>query len=317
MARPGDLTRVVELPGPWTHRHVAANGARFHVAESEPGQVAADAPLVLLLHGFPQFWWSWRHQLPALAGAGYHAVAMDLRGYGGSDKTRDGYDPFTLAGDVVGVVKALGRRQAVLVGQGWGGYVAWAAAVLHPREVSALAVVSAPHPTVVQHAFRRGLHGEALRHVLTMQLPFLPERQLADPHGGRVAAHLTSWAAPGSGFPDAEAVTTYQSAISLWPASHCALEYHRWLVRSRLRNDGRAFARRLAEPVRQPVLALSGELDPAVPREAMRRSQRYVAGPMTERTLPGVGHFAPEEDPEALTAALLDWLAGLPDLRGR
>ena len=104
-ARPS--TDPIEIPGPWQHRHVAANGARFHVAEAGP----ADGPLVLLLHGFPEFWWAWRDQLPALAAAGYRAVAMDLRGYGGSDKTPDGYDPVTLAQDVSGVVKALGGPQ--------------------------------------------------------------------------------------------------------------------------------------------------------------------------------------------------------------
>ncbi len=77
---------AITLDGPWTHRTIAARGARFHIAE------AGDGPLVLLLHGFPQFWWTWRHQLPALADAGYRAVAMDLRGFGGSDHTPRGYD---------------------------------------------------------------------------------------------------------------------------------------------------------------------------------------------------------------------------------
>lgn len=79
---PGGTGSPVRIDGPWTHRDVAANGARFHIAE------LGDGPLVLLLHGFPQFWWTWRHQLTALADAGYRAVAMDLRGVGGSDRTR-------------------------------------------------------------------------------------------------------------------------------------------------------------------------------------------------------------------------------------
>lgn len=90
----------VRLDGPWTHRDVAANGARFHIAEMGEG------PLVLLLHGFPQFWWTWRHQLPALADAGFRAVAMDLRGVGGSDRTPRGYDPANLALDVTGVIRS-------------------------------------------------------------------------------------------------------------------------------------------------------------------------------------------------------------------
>ncbi|MGI8901592.1 MAG: alpha/beta fold hydrolase [Nocardioides sp.] len=310
MARPGDIARAIELPGPWTHRHVAANGARFHVAECAPvGR--SDAPLVLFLHGFPAFWWSWRRQLPAVAAVGFHAVAMDLRGYGGSDKTPDGYDPFTLGHDVAGVVKALGERQAVLVGHGWGGYVAWATAVLHPREVSALGVVAAPHPLVMLRALPRAARIDALRHVLAMQVPMRPERRLADPASGYLRDHLVRWSAPGSAFPEPEVVSTYQTAIGLWPASHCALEYHRWLMRSRLRGDGRAFSRRMTAPVGQPVLSVMGADDPALPPGAVEESRRHVVGPITEHVLPGVGHFAPEEDPAAFEAALLPWLTAL------
>ncbi|MGZ6804152.1 MAG: alpha/beta fold hydrolase, partial [Nocardioidaceae bacterium] len=234
---------------------MAANGARFHVVEALPIPSAAEqrGPLVLLLHGFPEFWWAWRDQLPALAGAGYRAVAMDLRGYGGSDKTPNGYDPLTLAQDVAGVVKALGAQQAVLVGQGWGGYVAWAAARQHPAQVAAVCVLAAPHPTPMLAAVGRMLSGPrhlgVLRHVLAMQVPMLPERRLADPASGYLRAHLSAWAAPGSTFPSDEVVATYQSAIGLWPSSHCALEYHRWLFRSRVRADGRAFARLMGPPV--------------------------------------------------------------------
>ncbi len=102
----------IELPGPWSHRYISANGARFHVCESLPepsvGPNPTAAPLVVLLHGFPEFWWAWRHQLPVLAAAGYHAVAMDLRGYGASDKTPRGYDPLTLSADVTGVIRGMG-----------------------------------------------------------------------------------------------------------------------------------------------------------------------------------------------------------------
>jgi pimeloyl-ACP methyl ester carboxylesterase len=309
MTRLGDVARSVELPGPWEHRYVAANGARFHIAES--AAASPDAPLVLLLHGFPEFWWTWRAQLPALAAAGYRAVAMDLRGYGGSDKTPNGYDPLTLARDVTGVIKALGERQAVVVGHGWGGYVAWTAAVLHPREVSAVAAISAPHPATMLAAVR-GVHRvDALRHVLAMQVPWRPERRLADPASGYLRDHLAGWASPGSPFPQDDVVRAYQSAISLWPASHCALEYHRWLVRSRLRPDGRRFSRLIAAPVGQPVLAVLGADDPALPRHALESSRRHVVGTMTESVLPGVGHFPPEEAPEAFNDALLGWLATL------
>ncbi len=308
-ARPGD--GPVELPGAWTHRYVAANGARFHVAESLPDASTGPGPLVLLLHGFPEFWWCWRDQLPALAAAGHRAVAMDLRGYGGSDKTPDGYDPVTLAQDVSGVVKALGERSAVLVGHGWGGYIAWATATLHPREVSALAVAAAPHPATMLSGLTRRPTAPALRHVLAMQLPYLPERRLADPRRGYVRQHLERWSSPASAFPDDTAVRTYQSAIGVWPSSHCALEYHRWLVRSRVRTDGRAFGRAMQTPVTQPVLSVHGADDPALPGRARGATRRHVTGPLTESVLPGVGHFAPEEAPAAFSDLLIRWLATL------
>jgi pimeloyl-ACP methyl ester carboxylesterase len=299
-------TDPVEIPGPWQHRHVAANGARFHVAEAGP----ADGALVLLLHGFPEFWWTWRHLLPVLADAGLHAVAMDLRGYGGSDKTPRGYDPVTLAGDVSGVVKALGSRSATLVGHGWGGYVGWATAVLRAREVSALCSVSAPHPLTMLHALRPGTRVGALRHVLAMQLPLAPERRLADPASGFLRDHLRAWSGPGSAFPSEDDVTTYQRAISLWPASHCALEYHRWLVRSRLRADGRAFRREMRRPVRQPVLTITGAADPALPADVVQRSAAYVSGAVDSTVLQGVGHFPHEEDSQRFAGVLVPWLLG-------
>jgi pimeloyl-ACP methyl ester carboxylesterase len=295
----------VELPGPWQHRHVAANGARFHVATAGP----ADGPLVVLLHGFPELWWAWRHQLPALGEAGYRTVALDLRGYGGSDKTPVGYDPLTLAQDVASVVKALGARDAVLVGHGWGGYVGWAATALHPAQVSALCTLSAPHPLAALGALRRGRGGHAVRHLLAMQVPMLPERRLADASSGFLAGHLRTWSARGSAFPGPAEEATYQRAISLWPSSHCALEYHRWLVRSRLRADGRRFGAAMRPPVRQPVCSIVGGEDRFVP---LVGSGDRVRGPFTEHVLAGVGHFPHEEDPARVTELLLGWLRRLP-----
>ncbi len=296
------MSAPAEIPGPWEHAYVAANGARFHVVSCGP----ATGPAVVLLHGFPQFWWAWRHQLPALAEAGHRVVAMDLRGYGGSDKTPRGYDPFTLAGDVAGVVKALGLGRAALVGHGWGGYVAWSAAVLHREQVASVATVSAPHPLSLLRTLRPGT--TALRHLLSVQVPWLPERRLRDADSGYLADHLRSWAAPGSAFPSGEELGTYQAALSQWPSPHCALEYHRWLFRSRVRDDGRRFDRALREPVAVSSYTIFGGADPALPDPAGDRSQRYVAAPYRSSVLPGVGHFAPEEAPEQVTSLLLDWL---------
>ncbi len=314
MALPPDPSGVVEISGPWKHRYVAANGARFHVAEATPDDTTA-APMVVLLHGFPEFWWSWRAQLPVLAANGYRAVAMDLRGYGGSDKPPRGYDPVTLAADVAGVVKALGGRRAVIVGHGWGGYVGWAVAALHPREVAGLCTVSAPHPLVMLPLLVSGFRGPrtfgALAHVLAMQAPFFPERRLSRPTNTYVADHLGSWSSPASSFPDAEAAQRYHDALSLWPAAHCALEYHRWLVRSRVRADGRRFNTLMERPLAVPVCAVHGADDPAVPARGSVESREWVDAPFVSHVLPDTGHFPHEEDPEGFDSVLLPWLAGL------
>lgn len=303
MTSTSDLIDAVDVPGPWEHRRVAANGARFHVAELGEG------PLVLLLHGFPEFWWAWRHQIEPLAAAGWRVAAMDLRGYGNSDKTPRGYDPSNFTADVAGVIRSLGEREAVLIGHDWGGYVAWATATLRPLHVRALGIVSMPHPLVLRRYLLRGRHAT---HLLGVQLPMAPERQLVAGDAAHVETLLRRWSGPKSSFPDDAAAARYRTAMSVWPSPHCALEYQRWVVRSLLRVDGRRFAHRMAEPVSVPVLQLHGGADGVIPARAAARSRRYVVGPYRWTLLEGVGHFPHEEAPAHVTAELLDWLARTP-----
>ena len=164
------------LPGPWTHRLVSANGARFHVALAGPDD-DRDAPLVVLLHGFPQIWWAWRSQIAALADAGLQVAAMDLRGFGASDKTPRGYDTATLCADVAGVIGSLGRSSAVVVGHGWGGWVAWSMPTMQPGAVSAVGSVSMPHPLQARRAVAST--PSTMRLLARAQVPFAPERAIA------------------------------------------------------------------------------------------------------------------------------------------
>ncbi len=293
------MTDVVQ--GPWQHRQVAANGARFHVVEMGAG------PLVLLLHGFPEFWWAWRSQLPCLAAAGYRAVAMDLRGYGDSDKTPRGYDAWTLAGDVAGVIRTLGSREAVVVGHGWGGYVGWSVAAARLDCLRALCTVAAPHPLELLRSAYRLSSRPALGHIAAMQIPWFPERRIM--RGDYIARHLAAWAAPGSEFPTPDVVERYRRALASWPSPHCALEYHRWLFRSRLRADGRAFGRLMSAPVGQPVCAIQGSDDPALPKTMATSSAAHVGGDYQHTTLAGAGHFPHEEQPEAFNDLALSWLS--------
>jgi pimeloyl-ACP methyl ester carboxylesterase len=297
-----DATSVL-LPGPWTHRDISANGVRLHAAEAGTG------PLVLLLHGFPQFWWTWRAQLTALAAAGFRAVAIDLRGYGASDKPPRGYDLPSLSGDVAALVRALGEREAVVVGHDWGGLLAWTTAALHPRTVRRLVVVSAAHPRRLRAGIADGEQRRALRYALPFQLPRVPERMLTRVDDDPVAELLRNWAGPEwqhtADF--AEAVERYRSAARIPQAAYGAMEYYRWAGRSQLRPDGLRFARRMAAPITAPTLHLHGALDPYVLTATAQGSGRYVAGAYEWRELPGVGHFLPEEAPDDVSTAIVDF----------
>lgn len=293
------------VPGPWTHRAVTANGIRLHVAECGRG------PLVIMVHGFPQFWWVWRHQLVGLAAAGYRVVAMDLRGYGASDKPPRGYDLWTLAGDVAGLIPASGEAQAHIVGHGWGGLVGWTVAALHPRRVRSLATIAAPHPRAIRRAVVRDAAGQgrAVADAWAMQLPRLPERRLRTP--GSVERLLAARAGPtwAASADFAAAAARYAAAMRVPAVAHCATEYVRWAARSQLRAEGRRFAGAVARPAEAPVLALCGADDPYVLPATVAASARWAGARFTAEVLTATGHFPHEERPDAVTARLAAFLA--------
>ncbi|GAA5076407.1 pimeloyl-ACP methyl ester carboxylesterase [Thermocatellispora tengchongensis] len=294
---------LTTLDGPWTHRGVHAGGTRFHVVEAGQG------PLVLLLHGFPQFWWTWRHQLVSLAEAGYRAVAVDLRGYGASDKPPRGYDLPTLAQDAAGLIRALGESGAIVVGHDWGGLLAWTMAARDPKVVHRLVPVSAAHPLRLRAAMFTDLRGQlrASRYTLGFQLPFLPEIQLTRRGAAKVGHLLKAWSGPG--WPDESVARTYRDVFRIPGVAHCALEYYRWFARSQLRPDGARYARGMRAEIEAPTLQLHGALDSCVLPRTAQGSSRYVAAPYRWRLLEGVGHFPHEEQPERFDAELLAWLA--------
>lgn len=182
---------IVRIDGSWAHRDVSANGIRLHIAELGEG------PVVVLLHGFAEFWWTWHHQLQALADAGYRAVAVDLRGYGDSDKPPRGYDAWTLAGDIGGLVKSLGARRAHLVGHAWGGMLAWTVAALHPRLVSSVTAIGGAHPLALRSSIARTLwrgQGRAAGHLFRFQMPMAPEKWLTREDAQAVEDLFDAWA---------------------------------------------------------------------------------------------------------------------------
>lgn len=296
---------AVLIDGPWRHQFVAANGARFHVVIADG--VAPDAPLVLLLHGFPQMWWAWRHQLPTLAAAGYRAVAMDTRGSGASDKPPQGYDVPTLARDTAGVIRSLGATDAVVVGHGLGASVAWSMPTLQPAVTRAVAALSCPYPTQMRSGrVARGLvRTTTARRLALAQLPWFPERRLV--RGDLARRLLAEWGAPG--WPTADVADVYAQAVRIPFAAHSGMERIRWLVRSTPRLDGRRWANALARPVTVPTLQLHGRLDRAVPVDVARSP---VGEPWTFHEVEGAGHYLAEEAPDEVNRLLVEWLRTLP-----
>ncbi|TCO64300.1 alpha/beta fold hydrolase [Actinocrispum wychmicini] len=305
---------TVRVDGPWAHRDVHANGIRLHVAETGNG------PLVLFLHGFGQFWWTWRHQLTALSDAGYRAVAVDLRGYGDSDKPPRGYDAWTLAGDAGGLVKALGERKAHIVGHGWGGLLAWTVAAIHPRLVHSIAAVSAPHPLALRREIRRtslrrrpNNQARAIGTLFRGQLPIAPERWLTRDDAVTVEHLMRQWAGRGwaAGTDFLAATERYRQAMLVQGVAHCSLEYYRWAVRSQIRSEGRKFSEALDRTTPVPALRLHGEQDTLMLPATAKASSQWLDEKAPLHMLTGVGHYPHEEAPDVTNQILLDWLTGL------
>lgn len=234
---------------------------------------------------------------------------MDLRGYGGSDHTPRGYDPISSIGDIVGVIRSLGEAQAVVIGHGWGGFLAWSAAALQPDAVRALAPISMAHP----RRLRDGILSDraqrrAASYAIGFQRPWIPERQLVEDEGARIGAYLRDWSVDPS-WPPKEVADRYRQAFCLTNTAHCALEYYRWALRSIPRADGRRFIRRVsAASIEAPVLQIQGAGDRTVLPRTVLGSRQFTSGPYAWRLLDDVGHFPQEERPEAVSDLLVRWL---------
>lgn len=315
------------------HRDTAANGIRVHYVEQGTG------PLVLLCHGFPEGWYSWREQLSALAAAGFRAVAPDMRGYGLTQAPAEiaAYSILHLVGDVVGLVSALGERQAVIVGHDWGANVAWHAALFRPDLFPAVAALSVPYrprgPAPPLEMLRKA--GQLTHYWFHFQEPGVAEAEFErDP---RAALRRVLYSISGDAPPETRKLTLQPGkgwlANTLDPAhlpswiteadiDHMAAEFARSGFRGGLnwyRNIDRNWE--LTAPwagalIRQPALFIAGSDDPVIAfgpgAAALAALSNPVPGLRRKLLIDGAGHFIQQERPQLVNDAILEFLSGLP-----
>jgi pimeloyl-ACP methyl ester carboxylesterase len=293
-------------------RTVGANGIELRVTE------AGEGPAVVLCHGFPELAYSWRLQIPALAAAGYRVIAPDMRGFGGSSAPQEveAYDVLSLCGDMIGLLDALGERDAVFVGHDWGGSVVWSLATIHPQRVRAVAGLSvpfvprapaAPLPIMRRHLgedfyivwFQQpGVADEALardvRRTLTTSRQWTAQWAEEDPNPPRLPQWLSE-----------EDLAVYVDAFERSGFTG-GLNWYRNIDRNWELTEPYAERR-----VEQPAMFLTGELDPVrgfMPAEAM---DGWVTDMRANIVVPGAGHWVQQQEPAAVNDALLEFLDGL------
>jgi pimeloyl-ACP methyl ester carboxylesterase len=285
-------------------RSIPLPGLRMQVLEAGP----ADGPLVLLLHGFPELSESWREVLPMLAAAGFHAVAPDLRGYGGTERPEDGYDLDTLANDVVELARHLQPGRPVhLVGHDWGGLIAYHVAAMHPEVVERLAVINASHPAVFARDLWRPAQLLSSWYIFFFQLPYLPERLLSARGGAMVSRLLRRAMVDGSRVPPGK-LAEYEANFSRLEAARAAIAYYRQGFRRTMSRRGMREMREYPR-IRAPFLLIWGERDVALRKELTKGLERYFELRPVVHYLPEEGHFVPLEAPEKVAALLIDHLS--------
>jgi len=279
----------------WQHQFVYTNGLRLHYVTQGTG------PLVVLLHGFPEFWYSWRHQIPLLA-QHYTVVALDLRGYNDSDKPEavSAYALSELVKDVVGVVTGLGYERCILMGHDWGGAIAWNVAYDHPELIEKLVILNCPHP----QRFLDGLSSSPVQwfrsaYIGFFQLPWLPELLLQANDYQVITQAFDSMSASPHAFSPQD-LQAYKTAMAKPGALSAALNYYRNLFSADLFQQEWSV-------LEVPTLMIWGEADPAFETALAEDTEDYVRD-FHLRYLPGCGHWVMQECPDQVNQYLMEFL---------
>jgi len=295
--------RSLEIEG-LRHLEIDANGLKFHVAECGAGD-----RLALCLHGFPEYWISWRHQMPVLAAMGWRVWAPDLRGYGESEKPRalGDYAIEILMEDVAGLIDASGAKEVLLVAHDWGGIIAWYFALRKIRPLSGLVVMNLPHPGASARVFRQPQQLLKSWYAFFFQLPILPEKIIGARDASVVARGFVEMACHPERFPE-EILDLYRQAALRPGALTGMVNYYRAF----LRGGGQRRQHALGYPVLDVrTLFLWGEQDRALSRATSEGTEPFVRD-LTQRYLPNASHWVQQDEPEIVNALLSAWLRGDP-----
>jgi epoxide hydrolase 4 len=270
--------------------------ARLHYVEAGP----TDGPAVVLLHGFPDFWYSWRHQIPALAAAGLRPIAPDMRGYNLSSKPAgvSAYEPRRLAGDIRELIRERGAEQACVAGHDWGAAIAWVLAMAHPEVVERLAILNVPHPRRMLEALRRPSPQLARSwYMFFFQLPWLPERAVRADDWRAFRFGFEHDARPGA-FTPAD-IERYREAWSQPGAATATINYYRASMRRPGASRG-ALGR-----VTAPTLVIWGERDRYLGAELAEPDRADVPGLERVVRLPEASHWVQHDEPNRVSELLI------------
>ena len=281
---------------------VNANGLTFEVDQCGDG-----GRFALLLHGFPESKYSWRHQMPLLASLGYTAWAPNMRGYGKSSRPQGiaAYHIDNLVADAAALIDAAGAKETLLIAHDWGAIVAWQLAIRKTRPLSRLIIMNVPHPACMARELRTWRQLRKSWYVFFFQIPWLPERMLTTKSAEAVQRAFSDMAVDKSRFP--VAVTDEYRRTALEPGAMTAMiNYYRAALRA-----GEAAMNPKPGTVDTPTLMLWGEEDIALDKATTIGTDAYVKN-LTLRYLPGVSHWVQQEAPEKVNAMMEAWLKDQP-----
>lgn len=279
--------------------YVQANGLTFEVAQAGEGD-----RLALLLHGFPELHYSWRHQIESLVDQGYRVWAPNMRGYGGSAKPRGWreYRLDILIEDVGALIDASGASEVVLVGHDWGAIVAWHFAIRRLRPLARLVIMNVPHPLCARRAGRHWWQLKKSWYILFFQIPWLPEWLLQRAKASAIGRVFRDNAVNKERFADSD-LTIYRAAAMRPGALTAMINYYRAMLRMPDYGevgDGR---------VDIPTLVVWGEQDFAIDIRCLDGLEQYVSN-LTLRRFEEASHWVQQDIPQAVNEALKGWLAG-------